>query len=316
MKRIGLIVLLAVVSLFVSAALVLRRTRAVDVAVNVRDLPEYGVRLVSAADPSFNGLAAANLKNISPDNIESNKPFSVFIKNTGNRDLVAYVLKWELVVEDGSIRTHISSEGNPHLLMGAEPTKNPALIELSPVVKPAKVKFCSWIAPAEDQGIGSMTGGTSAGSGDPEVLRRMARGGKNNEIRDYMQTQLRQGRSITISVDGAFFDDGTFVGPNTTGFYEQIQAQIKAKHDLLEEANNAFAGGKQPDEIFKMLEPYTSLPQASYNSGSTPEDVYDFWKKTYAEEAINMRRGGGARPVLDRMLSLYRKPWPELKRRK
>ena len=316
MKRIGLIALFAVVILFVSAALMFRRTRAVDVAVNVRDLSEYGVRLIPATDPSFNGLVAANLKNIPPDSIEANKPFSVFIKNTGKRDVVAYVLKWELVEEDGSIRTHISSEGNPHLLMGAEPAKNPALIELSPVVKPAKVKFCSWIPPVEEQGAGSMTGGTPAGGGDPGVLRRTVQGGNSKEIRDYLQTKLRQGRSITISVDGAFFDDGTFVGPNSTGFYEQIQAQIKAKHDLLEEANNALTGGKQPDEIFKLLEPYKSLPQTTYSHESPTDEVYNFWKRTYAEEAINMRHGAGAQHVLDRMSSSYRRQWPALKRQK
>jgi hypothetical protein len=316
MKRIGLIALFAVVILFVSAALIFRRTRAVDVAVNVRDLPEHGVRLIPATDPSFNGLVAANLKNISPDSIESNKPFSVFIKNTGKRDIVAYVLKWELVEEDGSIRTHISSDGNPSLLMGVEPTRNPALIEFSPVVKPAKVKFCSWISPVEDQGIGAMSGGTPAGSSDTGFLQRAVKGGNRNEIRDYLQTQLRQGRSITISLDGAFFDDGTFVGPNTTGYYEQIEAQIRAKHDILQEMSNALKEGKKPDEVFKMLEPYRSLPQASFNGESTTTDIYNFWKKTYAEEAINRKYAAGEQHVLDSMSSLYRKTWPGLKRQK
>lgn len=187
MKRIGLIALFAVVILVVFATLVFRRTRAVDIAVNVRDLPEYGVRLIAATDPSFNGLAAANLRNISPDSVESNKPFSVFIKNTGKRDIVAYVLKWELVEEDGSIRTHISADGNPTLLTGAEPTKDPALIELSPVVKPDKAKFCSWISPVEDQGIGSMATSTSAGSSDIGFLQRATEGGNGNEVRDYLQ---------------------------------------------------------------------------------------------------------------------------------
>lgn len=316
MKRIGWVALFAVVILFISAALMFRRTRAVDVAVNVRDLPEYGVRLITAADPSFNGLVAANLKNIPLESIESNKPFSVFIKNTGKRDLVAYALKWELVEEDGSVRTHVSGEGNPNLLMGIEPTRVPALVELSPVVKPTKVKFCSWVPPVEDKGIGVTTGGTPAGTSDPRFLQRAAKGGKRDEIRDYLQTQLRRGRNITISVDGAFFDDGTFVGPNTTGYYEQIEAQIRAKHDMLEEMSNALQEGKTPDEVFQILEPYRSLPQVRFSEQPTATDFYNFWKKTYAEEAISMRYAAGARQAWDRMSSLYRKTWPVLKRRK
>lgn len=251
--------------------------------VNVRDLPEYSVRLITATDPQFNGLAAANLKNIPPESIESNKPFSVFIKNIGKRDVVAYVLKWELVEEDGSVRTHILSDGNPNLLMGSEATRNPALMELSPVVKRAGAKFCSWIAPDEGQGLGSITGSTLAGSSDAGFLERAARSRDKDGIRDYLQTQLRQGRSITISVDGAFFDDGTFVGPNTTGYYERIESQVRAKRDLLEEIGNALNEGKKPEEVFQMLEPYRSMFQTSLGGEPTPTEVYNFWKKTYAD---------------------------------
>lgn len=315
MKRIGLISLFAVLILLVSATLILRRTRAVDIAVNVRDLPEYGVRLVAASDPQFDGLAAAKLKNISPDSIESNKPFSVFVKNTGKRDLVAYVLKWELVEADGSVRTHVSSDGNPNLLMGSAATSNPALMESSPVVKPSGAKFCSWVEPDPGQGLGSTSASTPAGSSDSGFLERAAKGGNKDGIRDYLQTQLRQGRSITISVDGAFFDDGTFVGPNTTGYYERIEAQVRAKRDLLEEMNKAAGQGKKADEVFQVLDQYRSLPQSSLGGEPTPSEVYDFWKKTYADEA-HRRKGAGAQPVLDSLISQYRKAWPGLKKQK
>lgn len=53
MKRIGLISLFAVMILLFSAILMFRRTRAVEIAVNVRDLPEHDIRLIATPTETY-----------------------------------------------------------------------------------------------------------------------------------------------------------------------------------------------------------------------------------------------------------------------
>ena len=45
--------------------------------------------------------------------------------------------------------------------------------------------------------------------------------GQAEESMFVAQEIAKQFSKVTIAVDGVFFDDGTFVGPDTTGFFIQ-----------------------------------------------------------------------------------------------
>src|SRR4051812_13874923 len=102
MRRVILTVLILATSLIMATGFLwVNRVRAMNVNINVRDLKEYGLSIISPADPSFDGKVSALLKNHPGLAIESIKPFSVFVKNSGNRAVAGYDLKWELTDRDG-----------------------------------------------------------------------------------------------------------------------------------------------------------------------------------------------------------------------
>ncbi len=51
-----------------------------NVKLNIKDLPEYGLRVITSADPSFEGRLASRLKGHPGDMATALKPFSFFIE--------------------------------------------------------------------------------------------------------------------------------------------------------------------------------------------------------------------------------------------
>jgi hypothetical protein len=77
---------------------------------------------------------------------------------------------------------------------------------------------------------------------------------------------------ITVSIDGVFFEDGTFVGPDTTNFFAQAQAVVAAKRDLPQQISDQLQSKKQPMEIYKTLEEVTARAAATLDANSTQDD--------------------------------------------
>src|SRR5918912_2147203 len=100
-----------------------------DVAMNVKDLPEHGLILVTSADPSFSELTA-NLYQESDNSMEALKPFSVLLKNMGNKTVIAYQLKWELTQPDGRILTNTQGFTNLEKLRTINDTESPELTDV------------------------------------------------------------------------------------------------------------------------------------------------------------------------------------------
>lgn len=94
-----------------------RSVHAMSVSFNVKDLEE--LRIIGPHDPSFDGLLSTYFKESSREGFEDLKPFSVFVKNTSSRSVVAYVLRWELARRDGRVITNFSAYAQPGILLGS-----------------------------------------------------------------------------------------------------------------------------------------------------------------------------------------------------
>src|SRR5688572_27739739 len=95
-----------------------RRAQAMTVRLNVKDIKEHGLEIITPLDPSFDHLAAKYFKGKPSAELEAFRPFSVFIKNRSNKYLVAYVLKWEILRTDGTATTGFKAYAQPGVLMG------------------------------------------------------------------------------------------------------------------------------------------------------------------------------------------------------
>jgi hypothetical protein len=64
-------------------------------------------------------------------------------------------------------------------------------------------------------------------------------------------------KKVTLILDGVFFDDGEFAGPNQSGLWEQIVLSAEAHMRLARIARQAHDGGSPPQEIFRQIEAVT-----------------------------------------------------------
>jgi len=118
---------------------------------------------------------------------------------------------------------------------------------------------------------------------------------------------------VTVSIDGAFFEDGTFVGPNTTNFFEQTKAVIDARRDLLNEIGNGLSNNTLTvKDASNYVEEIANSNPNALNSHSTVTDYYDHFRALYAYEIVQMKRVHGADKGLEIALLPLHKPWAKL----
>ena len=290
-----------------------RRDMQTHIPFNVKDLPEHGISLISPSDPSFEELIN-RLPQGKTGVSGMSEPFSVFVKNTGDKAVIAYTLKWEFAKADGKVINKSMNYATAGALTGQTSARGRYIIA------PHSAHFVSLV-------FDSLTGSIDVGSGrganvngvalDSEAANYFgdqARERVHVAKLDRLNKELAQSTSLTVSVDGVFFADGTFVGPNTTGFFEKVKALQSAKHDLLLEIQSGARKGKAESELFNEVEALTKGPKIRLGPRSTIDDYYNYHKRRYAAELLRMRKATGGESAIERMLQSLQQGWPELRR--
>ncbi|HEX8174115.1 MAG TPA: hypothetical protein VF543_03230 [Pyrinomonadaceae bacterium] len=311
MKKVIIIALFLIMVLSTATGFVLQRsTQPMAIKMHAKDLPQHGLTIITPADPSFDGRLASVLKGKPNEVVDNLKPFSVFVENRGKQTVVAYLIQWCFTREDGTNDCYNQAVVNPRALMEGEDLPS-EYDEQTEKIKPNAARFCSIVSP------------DSSGPIRFEISRNEAERIKAGERYD-RQTLLQRFRSqlatnysdITITIDGAFFDDGTFVGPDNTGFFAQTKAAIDAKRDLLNEIASGLTNpGQTKDDVFKKIEATADQPNISLDSSATPTDFYNFNKKLYATEILQMRKAVGNDAALTYALRSIKKPWRKLQKK-
>jgi hypothetical protein len=279
-----------------------------SVKVHKKDLPEHGLVIIGPADPSFDALLTAHLKGKPNEVMDSLKPFSFFVDNRSNRTVVAYSLQWCFTKADGTNECYADSLTNPRALMDGDNLPD-EMIEQSGRIKPHSARFFSLVSP---DGSGSIS--VPASPEEVEQLKKGVSPDRGALLRRY-GLELSKYSDITFSIDGAFFDDGTFVGPDVTGFFGETKAMISARYDVLNEIMRGVSNpGKNKEDVFKEVETMANQPEITLNSKSTFDDRYKNYKKRYAEEILRSR-GVGDEKALKLALRPMNKPWHILQKK-
>jgi hypothetical protein len=306
-----------VVMLIISTGLFLINggVQAVGVQVNVKDLPEHGLKMISPSDPAFNGRMSALLNGKPNAFIERMKPYSVFLVNSGHKTVVAYQLKWEIIRTDGSVVSRKAAYSNPRALMdGGVVGQEKLSVSEGYALRVNSARLIS-LAFSLDEAQGGTIGGYAGGYADPgkvDQLKQLMRDNNPAAIAAAIAEELETYRSITVSLDGAFFDDGTFVGPDTTQFFAQVQAQLDAKRELLEEIAFALNHKKSHDDIYAGIEEIAKSQDVLITSTASSTDFYRYYKKVYAQEILSMRRAMDANKAIQLALQPLHRRWPRL----
>lgn len=322
MKRPNVIAVFVVTLLIVIFVLINSGVKARTVRLNKRDLPEYGLLIVAPTDPSFNSEVvklSAGRSNEQKRLIEITKPFSVFVRNSGSQDVIAYRLRWDAMQPDGTVTTHIRSYAEPDVLMGgvarsiSEVTRNAGVSIRSNSSR--YVSLTSSIGQSEEVGIMSSMG-SDASNVDAGQIQQI--GAEENEaaLLDLLGTELARAESLTVTLDVAIFDDGSFIGPDSLNYIEAIEAQVAAKRQLLDGVLRA-AWQKSPDHVFDDLESIANQPDTLIDANSRSADYYRIYEKEFAKELLRTRAASAddKQTIWYATRRLFRR-WPQLHRKR
>ena len=315
MKKRSIAALMVIAGLILIVGIPLsRRVQAMKVQVNAKDFPEHGLKIIGPMDPAFNGMLAAHLKRKKGLSVDSLTPFSFFVRNTGDLDVVALMVTWDLTGPDGVTTTKEMGYANMLALMEGTNGNNNDVIKRN-----SNWFFAIGLPPESATGddeteISTVGIGGSASEGNRPEIQEAARQSNHAALLKVLKEQLAQSTDITISIVGAFFEDGSFVGSEDSKLFTDIKAHVDARHDLLQEIALGKNRNMPSEAIFGHVKSVANN-SASPRLDSTPADRYNFYKKLYAEELLRKRPIMGDDKAIGAALQQLRKPWPKLKKK-
>jgi hypothetical protein len=277
---------------------------------HIKDLSDHGLKLIDASDPSFDAMLRAELKGKHDDVVEAMKPFSVFLKNMGSRVVVAYLVQWVYTRTDGTNQYYRTAVMNPEALVQGKTRIEGAKGRLDSI-EPNSSRLLTLLSP-NGSGMLRVT-----------LTPSEAEGVKNGTIKFDRATLLQrfsneaqQYTAITVSIDGAFFDDGTFVGPDTSDFFNQTRAAIDGKRSLLEKIGNDLSNeNRTRAEIYTDLEEIATQAAQRLDAESSPADYHQYFKAMYANEILRMKGIHGDEKALALAMLPLGRPWLELRKK-
>ncbi|MEW6127375.1 MAG: hypothetical protein AB1757_10075 [Acidobacteriota bacterium] len=238
-----------------------------------------GVRLVSPNDSTFDKFIAEKTDKGAVDS------YAVYVVNQGARSVAACLLKWELAMPDGNVITHTRARKGS--------------LE---IIAEGQVSHFSDAIPPNGKLLFSLT------DADPGGGRKIRMGGGGADI----NRQAAESVKITVSIDGILFADGTFVGTDSSNYFEALKGEVDAKSELNTEIARLADKVVNPDALLNHLEKYTKVTMESQQPSSSDNTRYSFWKqlekKSYANRLQLMRRSKGDRFVVDFVKAEIGKP--------
>ncbi len=281
---------------------------------HVKDLPEHGLKLISPSDTSFDALSNALLRGRAGASAEALKPFSVFLKNNGKKSVIAYSVKWELTRPDGRVAAKTMNYVTPWAFTGQ--TKPAAR---GHIIAPNSARFVSLVIDSEAgnrelsfDGDDNLTGVSLFK--ETNQLRQAQRERAQASQLEILNADLARSKGLKVSLDGAFFDDGTFVGPDTTGFFAKVKALRDARHDLLRQIADSVNRGQAGDALLREVEALTAGPKIRLGPNSTPTDYYNYHKRCYAAEFLRKGKASGEAWAIEHSRQTLRNGWPSLRK--
>jgi hypothetical protein len=281
-----------------------KRNKTGAVEVSTKGLPLWGLKLVGPDDPLFKQMMSEFFGNEPQELIKIATPTCVFLMNGGDRTLVGYDLTYEFLAPDGKAT---SSEAGGVLM--------PALMHLP------------WSAVSEDPMVAIVPGsarlisplfsigGLSKGQTIPFVDEA-----EKKQLKELFGGALKYTldwtSSLTVSLDGVFFEDGSFVGPDASQFFEVTKAAVDANRDVLEWLASAVRRREQKGEnvesVFSELQ--GMVKDLSQPFKGTPADSYGIHKLRAVEVILRVREKLGAARVVREELKKLESQWPVLRK--
>ena len=129
-----------------------------------------------------------------------------------------------------------------------------------------------------------------------------------------LRSEFMSFADITVSIDGIFFDDGTFVGADTLGFFDRLKGQVEAKRSLRNFISESLAANKAASEIYAEIERMAALDVREPSASTTTGEYANYFARFFAQNLLAQRRVYGDLATLQKAAQSQSAPQPELTR--
>lgn len=272
-------------------ATVAPRTETSAVKFNVKGLPEHNVSLIASSDPIITGG-----RTVSVD------PYTVVLRNTSSKAVVGYSIKWECFhgkmespTRDMSHDRKFSNSFGFAFMYADESERRAVLNNADEVINPNTTWLISPDFPARKM------------NGHIEEL---------STRRD--QAALAEVQAacpmMTVTLDGVFFDDGTFVGPDTNDFFAKVKTQMDVRYEVLRGVQSDLKSRKDPTEVFRGLEQIRDRERQVSGGEMTINELRSFYRHMFAQDVLGMKEMWGADGAIANVQRQLSKPWVTLRK--
>lgn len=261
---------------------------------NINDLPEHGLTIITASDPRFEEEMSAFMGEADGDldrHLEATRPFCIFLRNTGTQEVVAYKLKWELADSDSRVMTKYSSTLNPAKLMGEE---MPGHVESGREIRPNTSRFIAW-----EPSLTNILHSRRHDQGKPATPATQKRATILAGLGEAIRRQTESIISVTVSIDGAFFADGTFVGPDADNTFAEVQGYVESKLDLARIIEDGKREGKSPAAIIRQINSDFNSTDDAPGAHPTAQEFKTYFMKSHVSDLLRMRAALGDDSALE-----------------
>jgi len=229
-----------------------------------RDLAESGFSIILPSESSFDAELMKLGLNNSTETKEL-KPFSVILKNSSTRSIVAFALRWTAADATGNVTTHDRSYIQPSgLLDGGRARRERTEIEHQ--IRQGASRFIT--------------------------IEGMVRSsGELHALASRFMTSPPQFSVTSVLLDAAIFDDGEAIGPDQLGMVDRFKAHFTAEQDLVVEVDSRLARGEIMTDIFADIR--SKLPLEPAEIPITPLEIYDQIRRQLLSELETTERNFG-----------------------
>lgn len=257
----------------------------------VRGLSEHSVSLIAPSDPILTGGRTVFVD-----------PYSVAIRNTSSKAVVGYSIKWECfdgkresATRDMSHDRNFSNSLGFAFMYGDESERRAILKNADEVIQPNSTWLISPDLPAR-----KLSG-----------LLAEINTGRDQAALAELQAECP---TMTVTLDGVFFDDGTFIGPDTNDFFIKVKTQMDVRYEVLRGVQSDLLSGKDPTEVFKGLEQMRDRERQLSGGNMTMKELRSFYRHMFAQDVLGMKEMWGAQGAIANVQRQLSRRWVTLRK--
>ena len=289
-------------------------TKNMQIGYSSKDLPEHGLIIVKPSDAEFDTLATILLAEQNIPDFEKIKPFSIFLKNNNSKAVVAHSIVWQFIDSDGIVISRVANYLNaPALTDGILDMETDK--EYSESIAAGSYKFLTLAPKLYSQGGG---GGSVESINKGDVLnttQELSIEEKRSKAIDSLYSNvLKNKNEVVILLDGVFFEDGLFVGSDTTNFFNMVDTHVKAKRDIVSLVSDNLKNSVSINTLDKTLKIKSETKlKDSYNILNS-EDQYDYSTKMFATYFLKLRQRLGKEGLVNEINEFRKKALPQIRK--